>query len=277
MSAGNTLAGRVVAITGAARGIGAATARAFTAAGAKVAVGDVDERLALQAAADIGGWGAYLDVADDGSVAEFLDTIERQLGPVDVMVNNAGIMPVTPVLDESAEAVRRQLAINVAGVISGTRHAARRMMTRGSGHVVNIASAAGRMGFGGVATYSGSKFAVVGFTEAAALELRLSGIRFTCVLPGVVNTELTSGLRDHWLLRCCEAEDVADAVVRAVRRGERMVYVPKRLGPVTWAYGLLPSTARTRVMAAIGAGHQMLDADVKARVGYQNRIGGGYP
>jgi NAD(P)-dependent dehydrogenase (short-subunit alcohol dehydrogenase family) len=272
MNVMNGLAGRVVAITGAARGIGAATARAFTAAGATVAIGDIDGQLVRRTADEIGCLGALLDVTDESSVGAFLDEVEQRLGPVDVLVNNAGIMPVTPVLEESADSVRRQLAVNVAGVIYGTQQAARRMATRGSGHVVNIASAAGRMGFGGVATYSASKFAVVGFTEAVALELRFSGVQFTCVLPGVVNTELTSGIRDHWLLRSCEPEHVAEAVVQAVQRGRRTVYVPARLRAASWFYGMLSSGARTRVMAAIGADHQMLDGDPHARTDYQKRI-----
>ncbi|MGV2970337.1 MULTISPECIES: SDR family NAD(P)-dependent oxidoreductase [unclassified Mycolicibacterium] len=157
----STLTGQVVAITGAARGIGAATARAFVAAGARVAIGDIDAELAQRTAAEIGAIAAGVDVTDDHSVGAFLDDVEERLGTLDVMVNNAGIMPVVGVLDETAESVRRQLAVNVAGVIHGTRHAARRMVPRGSGRVVNVASAAGRMAFGGVATYSGSKFAVV--------------------------------------------------------------------------------------------------------------------
>ncbi len=272
MTAKNNLAGRVVAITGGARGIGEATARAFVGAGAKVVIGDLDEDLARRTAARIGCVATHVDVADDASVEKFLDTVEDQVGPLDVLVNNAGIMPVTSVLDESADSVRRQLAVNVAGVIYGTQHAARRMAARRRGHIVNVASAAGRMGFGGVATYSASKFAVVGFTEAVALELRLSGVGFTCVLPGVVNTELTSGLSDHWLLRSCEPEKVAAAVVSGVQRGRRMVYVPAQLRAVSWAYGLLPSTAQTRLMATMGADHQMLEADSGARSGYEHRI-----
>ena len=268
----STLTGQVVAITGAARGIGAATARAFVAAGARVAIGDIDAELAQRMAAEIGSIAGRVDVSDDHSVSAFLDDVEERLGTLDVMVNNAGIMPVVGVLDETAESVRRQLAVNVAGVIHGTRHAARRMVPRGSGRVVNVASAAGRMAFGGVATYSGSKFAVVGFTEAAALELRGSGVEFTCVLPGVVNTELTSGLHDHWLLRSCEPEEVAAATVQAVRRGRRTVYVPGRLRAMSWGYGMLPSAARTQIMAMMGADHQMLDGDAEARAGYTTRI-----
>lgn len=271
-SSPSALSGQVVAITGAARGIGAATARAFIAAGARVAIGDIDADLAQRTAVEIGAVAGRVDVADDHSVGAFLDGVEDRLGPLDVMVNNAGIMPVTGVLDETAECVRRQLAVNVAGVIHGTRHAARRMVPRGSGRVVNVASAAGRMAFGGVATYSGSKFAVVGFTEAAALELRGTGVEFTCVLPGVVNTELTSGLHDHWLLRSCEPDEVAAAMVHAVRRGRRTVYVPGRLRAMSWGYGMLPSAARTRLMAMLGADHQLLDGDAEARAGYTTRI-----
>ncbi len=272
VTADRNLTGRVVAITGAARGIGAATARAFAAAGASVAIGDLDADLAVRTAAEIGCLGSGVDVTDHDSVEKFLDEVEQRLGPLDVMVNNAGIMPVTQMLDESPESVRRQLAVNVAGVVFGTQHAASRMVARRSGHIVNVASAAGRIAFGGVATYTATKFAVVGFTEAAALELRDCGVRFTCVLPGVVNTELTSGLRDHWLLRSCEPAEVAAGVVAGVRRHRRTVYVPARLRPVSWAYGLLPGAARTQVMAALGAGHRMLDGDDTARRDYNRRI-----
>lgn len=267
------LTGRVVVITGGARGIGMALAQAFAATGAKVAIGDIDPELADQTATRLGCLGGALDVTDPVAFDAFLDMVEARLGPIDVLVNNAGIMPVTKVLDETAESIRRQLAVNTTGVIFGTQLAARRMTTRGTGHIVNIASAAGKMAFGGVATYSASKFAVAGFTDAVALELRSSGIYFTCVMPGVVNTELTSGLRDHWLLRACQPEDVAAAVIAAVRRGRRAVYVPRRLRAVVWGYGLLPSAARTKVMAMMGADHQMLDGDVAARHGYQSRIG----
>ncbi|AQT82527.1 hypothetical protein B1R94_03250 [Mycolicibacterium litorale] len=266
------LAGRVVAITGGARGIGAATAAAFAEAGATVAIGDVDVSLAERTASRLGCWWAGLDVTHRAGFADFLDSAIGALGRLDVLVNNAGIMPVTALVDESAESVQRQLAINVAGVVYGTQLAIERMAPGGAGSVVNVASAAGRIGFGGVATYTATKFAVAGFTEAAALEYRSSGIRFTTVFPGMVNTELAAGLSDHAMMRSCSADVVAAGIVDAVRRGRRAVYVPRRLGVISTVYGLLPSPARTSLMSLLGADHQMLQADDSTRAAYERRV-----
>ncbi len=264
---------RVVVVTGGARGIGAATASAFLEAGAKVAIGDVDVRQSELTASAIGCWWGEVDVTDRASFACFLDSLTGALGPLDVLVNNAGIMPVTPLLDETPESVRRQLAINVGGVIYGTQLAMERMGPRRSGHVVNVASAAGRMGFGGVSTYTATKFAVSGFTEAVALEAAATGIRFTTVYPGMVRTELSAGLADHWLMRTCAPEVVAAGIVDAVRRGRRSVYVPRRLGPLTAVYGLLPASARSAAMGLLGADRRMLDGDGDIRRTYDSRIG----
>lgn len=269
---GKNLAGRVVVITGGARGIGASTAKAFAEAGAKVAIGDLDAGLASKTAAQVGCFAGGLDVTDHDGFARFLDTVEQTLGPLDVLVNNAGIMPVTALVDEPAESVRQQLAVNIAGVLYGTQHAVRRMRPRAQGHIVNVASAAGKMVFGGVATYTASKFAVVGFTEAAALELGGTGIRFSCVMAGMVNTELSMGLNDHWLLRACEPEEVAAAVVGAVRRVRGTAFVPRRLGAVVSAYRLMPSAVRTRLMVMLGADHQMLDTTPIGRDAYNRRV-----
>lgn len=267
------LTNRVVAITGGARGIGAATAAAFQRAGARVALGDVDVDLASRTADELGCWWGELDVTDRASFAGFLDSVTDALGSIDVLVNNAGIMPVTPLVEESAESIERQIAINVAGVVYGTQLAVERMRRRGGGSVVNVASAAGLMGFGGVATYSGTKFAVRGFTQAAALELKSSGVRFTTVYPGMVQTELAAGLSDHALMRSCPPGVVAEAIVDGVRRGRRSVYVPRRLGAVSLANGLLPEAARTRMMTILGADRQMLAGEPSARATYERRVG----
>ena len=267
------LTGRVVAVTGGARGIGAATAAAFLRAGAKVAIGDVDTDLAQRTADDLGCWSGELDVTVRAGFAGFLDSLVDALGPIDVLVNNAGIMPVTALVEESAESISRQLAINVAGVIYGTQLAIERMGRRGGGRVVNVASAAALTGFGGVATYSGTKFAVRGFTQAAALEYRSSGVEFTTVYPGMVQTELSAGLSDHAMMRSCPPGVVADAIVEGVRRGRRSVYVPRRLGAVAALHGLLPEATRIRMMSILGADRQMLDTDDSTRAGYEQRLG----
>ena len=152
-----SLNGKVVAITGGARGIGKATATALVRNGCRVAIGDLELELAEQTAAGLGGGtiALPLDVTDRGSFAKFLDETERQLGPVDVVINNAGIMPVTALVDESDASIKRQLDINIYGVIVGTQLGIERMRPRGGGHIVNIASQAGKTALPGIATYSG--------------------------------------------------------------------------------------------------------------------------
>src|SRR5215510_7539377 len=118
-----SLTGKVVAITGGARGIGKATATALVRKGCRVAIGDLDLKLAEETAAGLGGGtiALPLDVTDRASFERFLDETERQLGPLDVVINNAGIMPVTPFVEESEDSVRRQIDIKLHGVITGTQ------------------------------------------------------------------------------------------------------------------------------------------------------------
>jgi NADP-dependent 3-hydroxy acid dehydrogenase YdfG len=178
------LNGRVAAITGAARGIGKATAAAFVREGIKVAIGDLDHELAQQTAAELGHGtiALALDVTDRASFAAFLDTTEEQLGPVDIVVNNAGIMLVgPPVWEEDDGKAQRQIDINVNGVLYGIKEAIPRFRARGAGHLVNIASGAGKIGFAGGATYCGCKHFVVGASEALRAELHGSGIKVSCV------------------------------------------------------------------------------------------------
>ncbi|MGL4305686.1 MAG: SDR family oxidoreductase [Mycobacteriaceae bacterium] len=269
------LSGQVVAITGGARGIGAATATALSALGARVAIGDIDVKLAEKTASDLRGQarGYLLDVSDPDAFAGFLDRVEQDCGPLDVLINNAGIMPISPFIEESVQSIRRQLDINVSGVIYGTQEGIRRMAPRNRGHVVNIASAAGKVGFPGVATYCATKFAVVGLTEAVALEYSETGIGFTCVMPGIVNTELASGLDEHWLLKNSAPEDIAEAIVNAICKNKHDVYVPKRLATINKIHAGLPRGIAEKLMKALGADNQLLDsANSIQRKAYDARI-----
>jgi NAD(P)-dependent dehydrogenase (short-subunit alcohol dehydrogenase family) len=271
-----SLAGKTVAITGGARGIGKATAAALVRRGCRVAIGDLDLALAEETAAGLGGGtlALSLDVTDRESLAGFLDEAERQLGPLDVLINNAGIMPVTPLVEESEESVRRQIDINLHGVIAGTQMAIERMTPRHRGHIVNIASQAGKGGLPGIATYAATKHAVVGLTESARWELRGTGVDLSCVMPTVVNTELTSGVGQRWV-KPVEAEDVAEAIVEALETNRYDVWVPKENGLIYRLMGLLPRTWREAIGRAMKVDKLMMEVDHGARNAYEERVAGG--
>ncbi len=267
-----SLNGKVVAITGGARGIGKATATALVRKGCRVAIGDLDLELAEGTAAGLGGGtiALSLDVTDRASFAGFLEETERQLGPVDVVVNNAGIMPVTALVDESDESIRRQLDINIYGVIVGTQLAIERLRPRGSGHIVNIASQAGKTPLPGIATYSGTKHAVVGISEAVQAELRDTGVEVHCVMPTLVNTELTAGLGQK-LIRPVEAEDVADEIVDSLEVGRFDVFVPRYNAIMTRFSALLPRRAAEAIGRLMKADKLMFEVDHGARRAYEER------
>jgi len=268
-----SLPGRVVAITGAARGIGRATAQACARAGMQVAIGDVDLASAQQTASELGAGtiAVALDVRDRASVARFLDETEARLGPLDVLVNNAGIMPLKPLVDESDSTARRQVDINVHGVLHGMKEALPRMLARNSGQIVNIASMAGRIGFSGGATYSGTKHFVVGVSEAARAELRGSAVQITCVMPVVVRTELSSGLPPGVIIKHIEPDDVAAAILAALRSPRFEVYVPRMVTPLVKLGAALPQPIREGVGRFLRIDRSLADPDIAIRRAYELR------
>ncbi|MEU4341370.1 SDR family oxidoreductase [Nocardia sp. NPDC023852] len=280
---GAVLAGKVVAITGGARGIGRATAEAFLAAGAVVAIGDIDIELVAKTAAEFGAdpdakvIGLPLNVTDRDSFATFLDAVEHELGLVDVLVNNAGIMPTGLFVDEDEAMTDRIIDINLRGVLTGSRLAITRFLARGSGHLVNIASLAGTQGLPGLATYSATKHAVVGFTSALHLELKEHGVRVSAVLPGIVRTELSAGANmPKWItpLTTVDPEDVARAIVGTVLRPRPLVTVPRRLTAIIKSTQLLPYRAQLLVARFTGATTAYAQADPTLREKYHRRLRG---
>jgi NADP-dependent 3-hydroxy acid dehydrogenase YdfG len=269
------LAGETAAITGAGRGIGRATAEALLRQGMRVAIGDVDEQAARQTASELGpsAVGLPLDVTDRSSFSAFLDDAEQQVGPIDVLVNNAGIMPVGRFIDEDDLTARRMVDINIHGVILGMKLALARMIPRDRGHIVNISSQAGKYGTPGGATYSATKHAVVGLSEAVRGELRLmrSNVGVSYVMPAVVNTELGSGLGDIRGIAKLEPTEVADAIVEALQFGIVDVWVPKSGKRTNLLGTVLPRPLAEGVARAIKADRVLASADVDARRAYELR------
>ena len=269
-----SLDGQVVAITGGGRGIGRATAAALIAKGARVAIGDIDAPLAERTASELGSGaiGLPLDVTDKASFTEFLDQVESRLGPLDVLVNNAGIMPVGPFVDEADAAASKLLDINVMGVIIGSKLALQRFRPRGRGHIVQLASIAGKGGFPGGATYCATKHAVVGLTEAMRAELRGSGIEVHQVLPIGVNTELYSGVKQARGFKTPEPEDVAAAIVELLQTGRFEQFVPRYAGAVMRMQALLPRRVTEAITRITNADRILLTADPAARAAYDARM-----
>jgi len=267
------LAGQVAAITGGARGIGRETARHLARQGMKVAIGDLDAVATEAVAAELGpGVRGYpLDVTDRASFAAFVDAAEADLGPLDVLVNNAGIMQLGPFLEEEDVVAVRQIDINVHGVLHGMKILLPRFVARGRGHLVNIASSAGKGGFAGGATYCGTKHFVVGVSEAVRSELRGTPVELSCVMPGVVNTELSTGLKEARGIKNVDPEDVASAIVECLRVPRFDVYVPKSIGPITQLMGVLPRSGREAVTRVLKADRVLAAADPAARRDYELR------
>jgi NAD(P)-dependent dehydrogenase (short-subunit alcohol dehydrogenase family) len=272
-----TLTGKVAAVTGGARGIGRATARALAREGARVAIGDLDAELAERTAAELGCAAHAVDVTDPASFARFLDWVEAEVGPLDVLVNNAGILHLGPFLEEDEAATRRQVDVNLLGVIHGTRLGVLRLRERGGGHLVNLASSAGKVTPPGIATYAATKHAVVGLTEAVRLEQRGSGIDFSIVMPGVVRTEMIAGYARSPVVAEIEPEDVADAIVGVLRRPRVDVFVPRSLGRINRLMQLLPRPAREWVGRAVGVDRITWDADRSVRGAYESRAAASDP
>ena len=269
----NALVGKVIAITGGARGIGLAIAEALTAQGARVSIGDIDLELAQREAKCIGAHAGRLDVRERESFAQFIAETEAALGSLYGLINNAGIMPMGYFLDEDPALADAQIDINFRGVIHGMQVALPKLLARQSGHIVNIASLAGRFALPGSAIYCGTKFAVVGMTESVAGEYRDSGVEFTCIMPSKVLTELTAGTdKAASIIPAVTPEQVADAVVASLIKPRLMVAVPDYLQVAHRAYTLIPSWLQLRGRRLIDDTRILNELDHEAHAGYEQRI-----
>ncbi|MUL46651.1 SDR family NAD(P)-dependent oxidoreductase [Mycobacterium sp. CBMA293] len=265
---------KYVAITGGARGIGFATARACLRSGMVVAIGDVDGAECEAVAVELGdrAVGLPLDVRDADGFEAFLDKAESRFGRLDAVVNNAGIAPIGMFVDEDPAGTQRLLDINIGGVLTGTRLALKRFLPRRHGHIVNLASSAGQIATAGGATYAATKHAVVGFTRAIRAETRGTGVRTTIVMPGLVRTDMISGFEKARGSRIVGPDAVADAIVEALHGGRQEVFVPRELGPVARIIAGTPPVISDRLKSLLKADLVMTHADLAARAGYNQRM-----
>lgn len=265
------LVGRVVAITGGARGIGRAVAAHLAKSGAYVAIGDRDLEQARASAAQLpGSIEAFdCDVTDTSSFSVFLESVQERFGPIDVLVNNAGLMWVGPFDQEPEAAARRQIEVNLHGAIRGVKLAAPTMRERGRGHIVTIASAAARLSPPGESTYAATKHGVLGYLNGVRSELRGSGVELSVVMPGVVETELAAGTATG-AARLLTPDEVARAVAGLLRRPRFELSLPAYAGPLArWAQ-VLPQRLRDLLLRLAVPDQIAALPDKRARHSYEN-------
>jgi short-subunit dehydrogenase len=276
MSGERFLTGSSTAVTGGGNGIGRAIALRLAAAGARVAIGDRDVPAAEAVAREIGSdaFAFELDISARDAFAAFLDAAEERHGPLDVLVNNAGIDWIGPFHEEPDDVTHREIEVNLLGTTIGSKLALKRMLPRRAGHLVNVASGVGRVPLPGSATYSATKHGVVGLTESLRLEYRGCGVSFSVVLPAQVETAMLDGQGRPRTLAQIEADDVAAAVLDALERKRFEVWVPRSQAASVKLGAVLPRAAREAIYRAIGLTKIAGDTDASARSAYHRKAFG---
>jgi NAD(P)-dependent dehydrogenase (short-subunit alcohol dehydrogenase family) len=237
------LLGKVVLVTGAARGMGKSHALAFAREGARVVITDIDRKELEKAEAEIRTAGhevhAYvLDISIREDCFALAARVEAEAGPVDVLINNAAVAVPGTVLETSESVYRRTTEVNYLGQVWMMQAFVPSMVKRASGHVVNICSGAGKAAPPYIGPYSATKFAMVGLTDAVRQELKGTGVGFSIVNPGYISTGMFEGSKPMTATRWLKPQKVSDAVVRAVRKGKCEVFIPPEVWLTSFGRGL---------------------------------------
>lgn len=225
------LKGKVVLITGAARGMGRLHAYNFAREGSRVVLVDVDEKALDEAAGEMGDAGFtvhpyVLDIADRDACFELAGKVEAEVGPIDVLINNAAVVRNEYVMEMSEQGFRRITDVNYLGQIWMMHAVVPGMLQRRSGHVVNICSIAGKVAPPKLGAYNATKFALIGLTDTIRQELKGTGVRFTIVNPGYISTGMFEGAKVPLVTGWQDPQKVADALLSAVKKNRAEVFVP---------------------------------------------------
>lgn len=264
--------GAIVIVTGGARGIGAATAEMFVKRGATVWIGDIDAEIAAATAASIGARSASLDVTSVSSWRDFVATVLEESGRVDVLVNNAGVMPVGPFEEEREQTTDLIIDVNVRGVLNGMGAVLPSMRDAGRGHVVNVASMAGMLPLPGMVTYNAAKFAALGASLAARREYDGTGVTVSAILPAAVRTELASGADLGGVLPTVDPEDVARAVITTLDSRAALRSVPRWTAPAWRLVDALVPEFVVRFARRFAGERQAMSLDATRRRAYLERL-----
>ena len=225
------LRGKLVLITGAARGMGKAHALNFAREGSRLIVTDVDTEELEKTAEELRSRGCethtyFLDVSDRQACLDLAEKAESEVGPLDVLVNNAGIVENYAVLDLSEKSLRRMMEVNYFGQVWMMHAFVPRMIKRGRGHVVNICSVAGKVGNPLMGGYCATKHATIGITDTIRQEVHGTGVNFTIVNPGYVKTGMFEGAKLPFITSWQTPEQVSDAMMNGIKKNKLEVNVP---------------------------------------------------
>ena len=248
------VSGRHVVVTGGSRGIGEALAREFASRGAKVTVVARSEESLRRVATAIGGNAVVADLSDDHTVDTLIERIEVEHGPIDVLVNNAGLETNTPFAVEDPREIRAVVRLNLETTMLLTRHVLPGMLERGSGHIVLVSSLAGTAGFPGMSAYCGTKAGVFNFSSSLKRELHHTDVDLTVLSPGPVDTRMWDAVEDSpptvqqvvnrfkmlRLIPKTTPERIAVRTVDAVEKRRAFVRHPRRLITNFW-FNMLPT------------------------------------
>lgn len=257
------LSGARVLITGASKGIGACMARSFAEAGANVALAARSEGLLKELAVELGGTAHPLDVADPSQVTGFIDRVEADGGPIDVLVNNAGVETLDLIEDTEEDEITRAITVNLIGPERLTRQVLPGMLARNKGHLVFTSSAAAMTPAPGASVYCSTKAGLTRFSETVRLETKKMNIGVTTLHLGPIDTDMwgriatgpafddaQKRLRRLGMLTDVAPEKVAADTVEAVLKGKREVRHPKRLG-LTMAIAAVPGRMTSAALAGL--------------------------
>jgi all-trans-retinol dehydrogenase (NAD+) len=262
-----TLRARRALITGAASGIGKAIAGRFAREGAELILVDLDEPRLKAVAAELATRGASvrsyrLDVTDTAGILALRDQVHADGGPIDVLVNNAGLVFGGPFTEVPLQKHLATYQVNVLGLVALTHAFLPDLMGRPDGHLVNLASASGFVGLPYGSTYASSKWAVIGFSESILLELELQGhrhVHVTTVCPSYVSTGLFDGAKAPLTTSLLTPEKVADKVTAAVLANRRFVRTPWLVKVTPMLKGVLPFPLFYAIAAVLGVNTSMLE------------------
>ena len=264
----------VAVVTGGARGIGRAVATLLIARGYRVVLGDLDLAVTQATAEELGPQASAmrLDITDFALVESVVATVEQTVGPIAVWINNAGIMPTGRFTEQGPALAGKVVDVDYRALVTVTGVVVARMLERRSGTVVNMASATALKPLAGLAVYSGTKAAVLAFSDSLRRELRGTGVRIRVVLPNLVATDLGAGITAPRGFRALTADDVAESTVRAIGSRRFAVAVPGWLGPVLRVSRLLPLGLQDWVDDRVDSDRIGLGGDPATRAAYLRRV-----